>query len=91
MSNSDNPIINEAIACGSKYAQSLASDVVQDSLTREQISRRIDRELVTFRQWLETHGFDEAQQAAALQVFSHRVSSEILVLLYLIETTEGHA
>ncbi|OAE43585.1 hypothetical protein [Agrobacterium tumefaciens] len=91
MSKSDNPIINEAIACGSKYAQGLASDVVQDSLTREQISRRIDRELVAFRQWLQTHGCDEDQQAAALQVFSHRVSSEILVLLYLIETTEGHA
>ncbi len=91
MSNSDNPLITQAIVCGSEYAQNLAADVVQDSLTREQISRKIDRELVTFSQWLETRGCDEDQQAAALQVFRNRVNSEILVLLFLIETTMGNA
>ncbi|WP_425647935.1 hypothetical protein [Agrobacterium leguminum] len=90
MSNSD-PLISEAIACGSMYAQTLANDVIRDSLTPEQIDRRINQESSAFGQWLGTKGFDESQQSAARSVFQTRVSAEIQMVVFLLETTMGNA
>ncbi len=90
MSDSD-PLMSEAIACGSMYAQTLANDVIRDSLTPEQIDRRINQESSAFAQWLGTKGFNESQQSAARSVFQTRVNSEIQMLVFLLETTMGSA
>ncbi len=91
MSDSENSLLSEVIACGAMYAQKLANDVIRDSLTREQIDRRISQESSAFGQWLGTKGFDESQQSAARSVFQTRVSSEIQMLVFLLETTMGNA